>query len=95
MIDTDNFRSRVFGPAAKKAGLNHRVSPMDLRHTAVSNLMAHPGTEAQSVAENTGHSPEVLWRTYTHKVEKALQRTAECLEEIIAGTAPRGGTEGK
>jgi hypothetical protein len=44
------------------------------------------GADARSAAENTGHSPEVLWRTYTHEVEERLRRAAERMDEIITAS---------
>jgi site-specific recombinase XerD len=90
MIDTDNFRSRIFGPAAKRAGLNDGVTLMDLRHTAASNLIAS-GADIVTVAFYTGHSVQVLMSTYVHELEEALRRAAERMYEIIRAELPTGG----
>ena len=93
MIDTDNFRSRVFSPVAKKAGLNHGVTPMDLRHTAASNLASRAGVDLVTVAANTGHSIQVLISTYAHEVEEALKKAAERMDEIITAELPPQGED--
>jgi len=87
MSDADNFRSMVFGPAAKRAGLNDGVTPMDLRHTAASNLIAS-GANIVTVAFNTGHSVQVLMSTYAHEIEEDLRRAAERMDEIIRAELP-------
>jgi integrase len=79
MVDSDNFRSRIFKVAAVKAGVNHDVSPMDLRHTAASNMIAS-GVDVVTVAQYTGHSVQVLVSTYAHYVEEAGRRAAELLD---------------
>jgi integrase len=82
MIDADNFRRRVFAPAAKAAGVNHGVTLMDLRHTAASNMVA-AGIDLATVAQHTGHSLRVLWNTYTHAVDTALDRAATTMDSVI------------
>jgi site-specific recombinase XerD len=79
MMEQGNFRSRIFGPAAKRAGVNHDVTPMDLRHTAASNAIA-AGVDVVTVSQMTGHSVQVLISTYAHAVEKTQREAADHLE---------------
>lgn len=78
MIDLDNWRRRVWGPACKAAGTDADV--YDLRHTFCSNAV-HAGADLVSVAEAAGHSVAVLASTYLHYDREAGRRAAEKLEE--------------
>jgi integrase len=51
MIDLGNFRSRIFQPAAKRAGVEG-LSPKDLRHTAVARAI-HRGANVYQVLSAT------------------------------------------
>lgn len=82
MIDLHNWRQRHWGPAAKRAGLVG-AKPYDLRHSACSNAIA-AGIDVVTISEMTGHSVEVLLRTYAHYVEEAGRKAAERLNEAFA-----------
>jgi integrase len=80
VIHGDTFRHRVFMPAAKAAGI--QVVPMDLRHTAASNMIA-AGIDVVTVAESTGHSVAVLLKVYAHAVDEQLSKAAERLDAVF------------
>ena len=60
----ENWRDRVYAPAARAAGVEHPV-PYDLRHSFVS-LLIHEGLSVLEVARQAGHSPKVCLDTYAH-----------------------------
>ena len=62
--DGRNWRRRVFGAAAERAGLG-RVRPYDLRHSFVSLLIAE-GRSIVEVARQAGHSATMALDTYGH-----------------------------
>jgi integrase len=62
--DGRNWRRRVFGAAAERAGLG-RVRPYDLRHSFVSLLIAE-GRSVVEVARQAGHSATMALDTYGH-----------------------------
>ncbi len=67
-IDRDNFRSRVWRPILKEAGVPYRTT-YNCRHTAVSYALAG-GANYISVARATGHSPNVMHENYAGSIEK-------------------------
>ena len=74
----DNFRNRIFAPAAEKAGFKGLI-PYDLRHSHVS-LMRAAGVDPADLAEKTGHSVEMQSRVYTH----ALGRSDEQMKAVLS-----------
>ena len=62
------WRRRIFGPAARAAGLEH-ARPYDLRHSFVSLLLAE-GANVVEVARQAGHSPTMTLSTYAHLFEE-------------------------
>ena len=59
-----NWRRRVYGPAARAAGVV-RPRPYDLRHSYVS-LLIHEGKSVVEIARQAGHSPQMTLNTYGH-----------------------------
>ena len=59
-----NWRRRVYGPAALAAGVEE-PRPYDLRHSFVSLLIAE-GANVVDVARQAGHSPTMALNTYAH-----------------------------
>jgi integrase len=59
-----NWRSRIYVPAAVRAGLQ-RPRPYDLRHSFVS-LLIWEGRNVAEVATQAGHSVETCSRDYIH-----------------------------
>jgi integrase len=62
------WRRKVFNPAAETAGVEH-PRPYDLRHSAASLALAE-GRNPVEVAEMLGHSPQMLWGTYSHVIRE-------------------------
>lgn len=61
--DWDNWRDRVFRPAAVRAGLPRDIRPRDLRGSFVS-LLVHEGRSIVEVARQVGHDPAISLRDY-------------------------------
>ena len=68
------WRRRIFGPAARAAGLEN-ARPYDLRHSFVSLLLAE-GANVVEVARQAGHSPTMTLSTYAHLFEELDGPTA-------------------
>ena len=91
--DTDwrNWRTRVFQPAAKRAGLG-QIRPYDLRHSFVPLLIAERRTIIE-VARQAGHSPTMTLDTYGHVFDELEDAEPVSAEELIraarAGDEPR------
>jgi len=64
-MDDRNFRSRVFYPALRRAGLR-KIRVHDLRHTAASMMIA-TGEDLASISRQLGHANvNITLTTYTH-----------------------------
>lgn len=75
-----NWRRRVYGPAAKAAGLD-AARPYFLRHLFCSLLLAE-GASVVEVARQAGHAPAMTLSTYGHVIEEldgAKRRSAEAV----------------
>ena len=75
MITPNHFEA-VFRAFAKKHEL--RMNPHLLRHALVSQLIAL-GYDAVTVSSITGHSPQVLLKTYAHAFDKRKQQAIQKL----------------
>jgi integrase len=64
-IRQNALRSRIFQPAARRAGIEPRPTVHDLRHTAAS-LMAKSGYTLREAQEELGHSHATMTDRYTH-----------------------------
>ena len=62
--DYRNWRKRVFKPAANPLGI---AKPYDLRHSYASLRFAERANPAE-IADEMGHSLEVLFSTYAHLI---------------------------
>jgi integrase len=62
--DWRNWRSRIFDPAAARAGASG-IRPYDLRHAFCSLLIAE-GLSVVEVARQAGHAPTMTLDTYAH-----------------------------
>ena len=62
--DYRNWRKRVFKPAAVPVGI---ARPYDLRHSYASLRFAERANPAE-IADEMGHSLEVLFNTYAHVI---------------------------
>jgi len=90
-IDERNWRSRVWHPALRRAGLRS-IRIHDARHTHASLLLA-AGADIVAVSRRLGHSnPAITLTVYAHAVQ---QRTAPALGEKLAAfmRAESGGCE--
>lgn len=58
-VRPDNYRTRIFTPAARKIKLPERATVHDLRHTFASNLIA-AGVNVKTVQEILGHASPVI-----------------------------------
>jgi len=81
MIDADNFRRRIFGPAATRAGLAG-IRVYDLRHSFCSDAVA-AGVDLATIAEMAGHSVQVLASTYVHYSAENGRRAAKVLDAVL------------
>lgn len=81
-MDPHNYRSRVFRPAAKKAGVPW-ATPHVLRH-GVASLMAERGYSPSQIAAHLGHADGgvLALRTYIHADKLD---TTEFLDEALSG----------
>lgn len=92
--NSDNFRHRVFAPAAKRTALDvggsrgetlARLSPHDMRHSYAS-LMLRTGLDVGTIARQMGHSDGggLLLRRYAHLYADAGDRAARALDAMLA-----------
>jgi integrase len=80
-FDYRNWRRRRYQKAAKKLGLA-TTRPYDLRHSLASLLFAERLNPAE-IAEQMGHSIQVLLSTYTHVLEELRGRDQILAEDEI------------
>lgn len=79
----DNFMSRVFRPAVKRAGLDG-LTFHDLRHTFAS-LMIAGGANPLEVASQLGHKDaRLVLQRYGHLYPGASERAAHRLEAVTS-----------
>jgi integrase len=71
-----NYRSRIFQPAVKAAGIESTWTPYDLRKTAVSMLLAH-GVTPFETARLTGTSVRLVDAVYGHLFSTAVKTSLE------------------
>lgn len=84
ILDSDNFRHRVWGPLLNASGLRH-VRIHDLRHTYASLLLA-AGKELHYIQEQLGHhSPAFTLATYGHLLPRDRRGEVDCLDDVTAG----------
>src|SRR5262249_39373903 len=84
----DNFMSRVFRPAAKRARLDG-LTFHDLRHTCAS-LMIAAGADPLEVAAQLGHKDaRLVLQRYRHLYPGASERAVQALDRTT-GEAPVG-----
>ena len=97
MLDAGNCRSRVFKPAAVRAGLGTDLRVNDLRHSAVSFAVGH-GANVYAVQRMLGHAKlSITLDVYGELSEHEQVELAERLDAAIRAeaAAPRrsGGSE--
>jgi len=82
----DNFMSRVFRPAVRRAGLDG-LTFHDLRHTAAS-LMIAAGVPPMVVAEQLGHrDARLVLQRYGHLYPGATAQAARALDAFLLDSA--------
>jgi site-specific recombinase XerD len=94
-VDWDNWRERIFQPAAAAVGLPTDTRPRDLRGSFAS-LLIYEGVDVVELAPELGHSPATCLKYYARVFEefKGLPRCAavdvirEARRAIAAGTVP-------
>lgn len=70
-IDDHNFRNRAWKTVLKEVGVNYR-KPYNTRHTFISHALAS-GVNPMTIAQMTGHDPEVLFQHYAADIQGGLQ----------------------
>ena len=83
--DYRNWRKRVFKPAASLLGI---AKPYDLRHSYASVRFAERANPAE-IADEMGHSLEVLFSTYAHVIAE-LKGAGQVSAESLILEARRG-----
>ena len=81
-VRQNNFRKRVFQPAAKRAGIDPVPSVHDLRHTAAS-LMARAGWSMRDAQEQLGHSHTTMTDRYTHLFPEDHEQKVAALDALL------------
>lgn len=93
--DWDNWRERVFQPAAVAVGLPADTRPRDLR-ASFASLLIFSGMNVVEVAQQLGHSPQTCLRVYAQVFKEAdpeQRRPAgdvirEAREQVAADQVP-------
>lgn len=87
--DWDNWRDRVFRPAAVAAGLPRTLRPRDLRNSLAS-LLIWEGRPVVEIARILGHAPTMCLNTYAGVFEEYQPADRKPADEAIrqARTAP-------
>lgn len=82
-VDSDNWRARVFRPAAEAAGLGG-VRIHDLRHTAAS-LAISSGADVKAVQNMLGHATAAMTLdVYGHLFDRGLDDVAARMDRLIS-----------
>jgi integrase len=85
----DNFMSRVFRPAVKRAALDG-LTFHDLRHTCAS-LMIAAGANPLEVASQLGHKDaRLVLQRYGHLYPGASAKAAQLLDNVTGGSSAVG-----
>jgi hypothetical protein len=77
-----NWRRRVFDPAAKAVGIPEAV-PYDLRHSFASLLIHEGRLSVVEIAAQLGHSPPMTLNTYGHVIAELDDAEKVLAEELI------------
>jgi integrase len=71
VIDARNFRNRAWVTVLAAAGVSYR-KPYNTRHTFISHALAQ-GLNPITIAQMTGHDPEILFKHYAADIQGGLQ----------------------
>ena len=80
-LSRNTFRTKVWLPALKRAGLGFHARVHDLRHAHASWLFAG-GADLRSVTERLGHSQITTAQRYLHTLPDADHRALAAFERI-------------
>jgi integrase len=80
--DWQNWRRRVFAPAAAAIGVDGAV-PYDLRHSFASLLIHEGRLSVVEIAQQLGHSPTMTLNTYGHVIAELAEAEKVSAEEMI------------
>jgi integrase len=79
----DAWSRNHFRPAAKRAGVNHGLSPNDMRHMAAARAI-RLGVDIHAVQKMLGHAqPSLTLNVYSYLFEGSEEAAAEKLDEPI------------
>jgi integrase len=79
----DAWSRNHFRPAAKRAGVNHGLSPNDMRHMAAARAIRR-GVDVHAVQRMLGHAqPSLTLNVYSYLFEGSEEAAAEKLDEPI------------
>jgi integrase len=81
-VRQNNFRKRIFQPAAKRAGIVPVPTVHDLRHTAAS-LMARAGWSMRDAQEQLGHSHATMTDHYIHLFPEDREQKVAALDALL------------
>ncbi len=80
-ISRNTFRTRVWRPAVKTAGVDFDVRVHDLRHAHASWLLAG-GSDLKSVMDRLGHAQIQTTQKYLHTLPDADAKNLDALNRI-------------
>lgn len=86
--DWQNWRRRIFGKAARAAGVV-KSHPYALRHSFAS-LLLHEGQNVVEVAEELGHSAAMTTRVYAHVMKELKGQPKVSAEDAIRAARGEG-----
>jgi integrase len=91
----DAWSRNHFRPAAKRAGVNHGLSPNDLRHMAAARAI-RLGVDIHAVQKMLGHAqPSLTLNVYSYLFEGSEDAAAEKLDDPIRQARATRPTEAK
>lgn len=80
-LSRNTFRTRVWLPAVRAAGIDFKVRMHDLRHAHASWLLAG-GADLKGVMERMGHSQIQTTQRYLHALPETDQKNLDAFERI-------------
>jgi integrase len=91
-LNLNEWRSDIWTPAVRAAGLEHR-SPYALRHTYATFGIA-AGVSLYELARFMGTSVEQIDRTYGHLLPDSIERARVALDAFVSGARPAKEAQG-
>ena len=68
-MNDHRFRARVWTPILASCNIEY-TRPYNIRHSAISHAAKQMGVDLAALADQTGHSKQVLMSTYWHAIER-------------------------